>query len=92
LEEFAYGNISPEVQTFRKDSRFMEAMDAACKNEERLLGKLNNDDRDVFNKYMDAQGEVIELTAMRNFICGYKLGVIMTAEAFVTSGELVGKE
>ncbi len=89
LEEFAYGNISPEVQFFKRNSRYGEAMRALSSNEEKLLARLGEDEKILFQKYVDAQGEVNQLTAVGNLIYGYKLGLIMTAEAFVTSGELI---
>lgn len=92
LEEFAYGNVSPEVRFFKRNSRYGEAMEALATNEEKLLGKLNGDEKEIFQKFVDAQGEVNELTAVENLIYGYKLGLLMTAEAFVTSGDLFGGE
>ena len=92
LEEFAYGNVSPEVQFFKRNSRYGEAMEALAINEEKLLGKLNGDEREIFQKFVDAQGEVNELTAVENLIYGFKLGLIMTAEAFITSSDLVAGE
>jgi len=89
LEEFAYGNISPEAQFFTRDSEFGRAMNLVSRNEQKLLDRLGADDKDQFEKYVDAQGEVNRLTAMKNLLYGYKLGVVMTAEAFVTSGELI---
>ena len=35
LEEFAYGNISPNDQSFNKNSKFGEAMRALTANEEK---------------------------------------------------------
>jgi len=93
LEEFAYGNISPEAQFFKRDSEFGKAMELVSRNEQKLLDRLGADDKDLFQKYIDAQGEVNRLTAVKNLIYGYKLGLIMTAEAFVGSGDLiVGEE
>lgn len=92
LEEFAYGNVSPEVRFFKRNSRYGEAMGALATNEEKLLGKLNGDEREIFQKFVDAQGEVNELTAVENLIYGFKLGLIMTAEAFITSSDLVARE
>lgn len=63
LEEFAYGNVSPEVRFFKRNSRYGEAMGALATNEEKLLGKLNGDEREIFQKFVDAQGEVNEITA-----------------------------
>ena len=89
LEEFAYGNISPEVRFFKRNSQYGEAMRVLSGNEEKLLARLNEEEKVLFQEYVDAQGEVNQLTAVSNLIYGYKLGLIMTAEAFVTSEELI---
>jgi len=89
LEEFAYGNISPEAQFFKRDSEFGRAMELVSRNEQKLLDRLGADDKELFQKYIDAQGEVNRLTAVKNLIYGYKLGLIMTAEAFTGMGNLI---
>ena len=89
LEEFFYGNISPEVQFVEKDSEYGEVMRAICRNEEKLLERLNEEEKALLEAYIDAQMEFNRLTAIRGQLYGYKLGVLMTAEAFVTGGELV---
>jgi len=89
LEEFAYGNISPEVQFFKRDSEYGEAMRALSGHEEKLLARLSEDEKILFQKYVDAQAEVNRLTAVSNLIYGYKLGLIMTAEAFVGMDDLI---
>jgi len=89
LEEFAYGNISPETQSFTKHSRFGQAVAAVASNEEKLFAKLNEEDKVLLEKLIDAQSEVNQLTAVKNLVYGYKLGVLMTAEAFVTGGEFI---
>ena len=89
LEEFAYGNISPETQSFKRNSQYGRAMEVLRKNEEQLLAILNDDENSVFQKYIAAQGEINSLTAVKNLVYGYKLGVLMTAEAFITSDELI---
>ena len=89
LEEFAYGNISPEVQYFKRNSEYGQAVRAAARNEEKLLGKLDEEEKELFLKYVDAQGEVNQQTAVKNLVYGYKLGMLMTAEAFFTSHDLL---
>lgn len=89
LTEFAYGNIAPNDQSFSKNSDFGQAMALVSRIEEKLLEKLNPEERELLVKLCDAQSEVNRLTALRNLLYGYKLGLTMTAEAFVTSGELV---
>lgn len=89
LEEFAYGNLSSQIRFFKRGSRCGEAMDALCANEEKLLAELQGDEKALFQKYMDAQGEINRLTAVDNLIYGYKLGLMMTAEAFVGMDDLL---
>lgn len=92
LEEFAYGNISPEIQYFKRDSQYGEVMGAIAKNEEKLLRMLGEEEKNLFQKYADAQGEINQLTAVKNLIYGFKLGLLMTSEAYMTSGELIAGE
>ena len=92
LEEFAYGNIPPKRQRFTPDSMYGQAMRSACANEEKLLNKLGGEDKITFQKYVDAQRELNELTAIRNFTNGYTLGLLMTAEALITGGQLIAGE
>ena len=93
LEEFAYGNVSPEAQYFDKNSRYGKAIELVERIEEKLMNRLDIDDKDLFEKYVDAQAEANQLTAVKNFVYGYKLGMIMTAESFVGIDDLyVGGE
>jgi len=89
LEEFAYGNVSPEPRFFKRNSRYGQAMNAVASNEKKLLAILDGETKTLFQKFADAQGELNQLTAVDNLVYGYKLGVLMTAEAFITSGDLI---
>ena len=88
LEQFAYGNITPEAQFFQRDSEYGRAMEYVERNEEKLLGRLGADDKEIFQAYVDMQGEVNQLTAVKNLIYGFKLGLTMTAEAFAGLDDL----
>lgn len=88
LEEFAYGNVSPEVQSFQTNSKYGRATELVANIEQKLLDRLKEDDKDLFKKYVDAQGETNQLTAVRNLVYGYKLGLIMTAESFIGMDDL----
>jgi len=92
LEEFACGNISPENQPFKRNSKLGRAMDVVCRTEEQLLSKMNGEEKSIFQKHVDAQLEVVHFTAVENLVYGYKLGLLMTAEAFITSHEIFSCE
>lgn len=89
LEEFAYGNLSPEVPSSQQNSEYGEVMRVLSQNEERLLAKLNEEEKHLFENYTGAQGELNRLTAANNLIYGYRLGLTMTAEAFVGMDHLI---
>lgn len=82
LEEFAYGNVLPEAQFFKKDSEYGRALDCVSRSEQKLLERLGAEDRKIFEAYADMQGEVNRLTAVKNLVYGFRLGLTMTAEAF----------
>ena len=75
--------MSPQAQYFDKNSKYGRAIELVAKIEEKLLDRLGAEDRALFEKYVDAQGEANQLTAVKNLIYGYRLGLTMTAEAFV---------
>jgi len=89
LEEFAYGTVTLQPRSFEPSSAYSEALRLVAKNEENLLGKLDGEEKLLLETLIDMQGEVNQLTAVRSLVRGYKLGVLMTAEAFVTGGDLV---
>ena len=84
FEAFVYGNMAPIAQPCKDNPEYRDAMCTCSKNEEKLLEKLNDDEKAIFEKYIKAQGEVVQLTAVHNWAHGYKLGLLITAEAFVT--------
>jgi len=89
LEKFAYSNISLEVQAYSKKSEFGQVLALVGEIEEKLSEQLNTEEKETLKRLLEAQDEVNEFTAEENFLRGYKLGVTMTAEAFVTSRNLI---
>ena len=89
LKEFAYGNISPIAHPVNKDSELGQANALVVRLESKLLAMLNTEEKELLEKLIDAQLEVHQLAAVQHLLYGYRLGLIMTAEAFVTREELV---
>ena len=82
LKQFAYGNI-PKDGSFNRNSKYGRAVASAAALETKLLARLRGEDKALFEKFIEANGKVIFLTATRKFVGGYTLGLTMTAEAFV---------
>ncbi len=77
LEELYYGNINPNEQIFIKDSQYGKAMKIISGNEEKLTGLLEGKGLDLFLDFVNAQSEVNGITAVENFINGFRIGALM---------------
>jgi len=55
LEELYYGNIRPDVKFYGKNSPFVELARLREKNRENLLKSLNEDEKETFEKFNEAQ-------------------------------------
>lgn len=83
LEEFAYGNLTRDAQYFRKDAAYNQAVDYVACNEQKLRERLSADDTALLQIYADMQDELRRLTATQNFVYGFRLGLLLTAESFL---------
>lgn len=89
LEEFAYGNITPEIRYFEKNSKYGRLLELVARNEKQLMERLGSEDKKVLTAYIDTRDEAADIAAVNNFLYGFKLGLTMTAETFLTSGDLI---
>lgn len=89
LEELYYGNIRPDVKFYGKDSPFVELARLREKNADNLLKTLNEDEKEIFEKFKAAQSEIDDITHYQKFAYGFKLGVLLMSEAFISEDELV---
>lgn len=81
LEELYYGNVNPNTQYFNKQSDFGRAMKVLSDKESELLAVLNDTEKEVLQRYINAQLEVNSLTAKTKFLYGFKLGFQIAVEA-----------
>jgi len=89
LEEFFYGTVSPEAPFSKRDSQYDELAGLISRTGAELRERLNEEEQELLERYMDAQMEMNSLVTLKSQIHSYKLGVLMTAEAFLASGELI---
>ena len=59
LEEFWYGNINPVEIPFQRQRQFDKVFKLLTKNEEKLLETLNEQEKELFDKYKACQKNVI---------------------------------
>ena len=80
LEDFYYGNISPGAQQMAPNSELKRAANRVARFENQLTEQLDEAGQTIQAKLIESQQEIDSITAMENFILGFRLGVRMMAE------------
>lgn len=80
LEDFYYGNISPNDQDIAPHSDLKRATDRVTRFENQLTEQLDEAGQAILAKLIESQQEIDSITAMENFILGFRLGMRMMAE------------
>lgn len=80
LEDLYYGNITPNEQQMTPDSELKRAVDRVAKYENQLMERLKETEQDILTKLVRSQHEIDSITALENFILGFRLGVRLMAE------------
>ena len=81
LEDLYYGNITPNEQQMAPDSEMKKAVDRVARFESQLTERLDETGQTILAKLIESQDEVESITALENFILGFRLGVRLMAES-----------
>ena len=80
LEDLYYGNITPGKQQITPDSELRRATDRVTRFESQLTERLDEDGQTILAKLIESRDEVESITALENFILGFRLGIRIMAE------------
>ena len=80
LEDFYYGNIVPCEQQMVHSSELKRETERVTRFEKQLTERLDEAGQAVLEKLIESQQEIDSITAMENFILGFRLGVRIMAE------------
>ncbi len=80
LEDIYYGNISPFQRQMTPDSELKRAVDRVAQYENQLAKQLDEAGQTILTKFVRSQHDINGITALENFILGFRLGVRMIAE------------
>ena len=81
LEDLYYGNITPNAQDMAPHSELKQATDRVTRFEKQLTEQLDETGQAILEKLIEAQQEIDSITALENFILGFRLGVRLMAES-----------
>ena len=80
LEDLYYGNITPGAQQIASSSELKRALDRIVRFESQLTERLDEDGKMILTKLLESQDEAESITALENFILGFRLGAKITME------------
>ena len=80
LEDLYFGNITPNEQKMAPDSELMKAVDRVTRCESQLTERLDEDEQTILTKLIRTQHKINSITALENFILGFRLGARIMAE------------
>jgi len=75
LEELFFGNINPNKKQFIHNSEYAKNMNIISDNGEKLILLLTGKEKDLFLDFVNAQSAVNAITAIENFIIGFRVEV-----------------
>ena len=81
LEDLYYGNITPGTQQMAPNSELKRATDRVTRFEGQLTERLDKDGQEILAKLIESQHEIDSITALENFILGFRLGTRLMAES-----------
>jgi hypothetical protein len=85
LEELWLGNIAPNARKMVRGSEYDNLVRLLCRNEDKLTALLDEKEKEIFQKYQDAQSEMNDISDRETFISGFRLGAQIMLE--VLTGE-----
>ena len=80
LEDLYYGNITPNAQDMTPNSELKRATDRVTRFEKQLTEQLDEAGQTVLAKLVESQHEIDSITALENFILGFRLGAKIVME------------
>ncbi len=89
LENLYFGSITPNERQTRPNSSLQKAMDQSEECEEKLTTRLEEQDKVLLRRLLNAENEICSTMALEQFILGFRLGARIVLEALdEDNGEL----
>ena len=80
IEELWYGNIAPCERDFKKGSIYSELLGYIVKHENDLRRLLNDEGKEIFEKYIECSNEMYGISEREAFVQGFTLGARIIIE------------
>ena len=83
IEDFYYGNIEPQEVNSELTPILKKQLSNLAEKEEQLTARLNGEDKELFQNYVNAYIEFSTTSNADSFITGFRLGAKFTYATFL---------
>ena len=83
IEDFYYGNIEPQEVNSELTPKLKKQLSNLAEKEEQLTARLNGEDKELFQNYVNAYIEFSTTSNADSFITGFRLGAKFTYATFL---------
>ena len=84
IKDLFYGNLHPYSRSFSKNTDYAKAISTLIESEKTLSNELTDPLKSQFSALIDAQNELISITAYESFLDGFLLGAGFIHDTFLT--------
>ena len=81
LENLYFGNITPNNQIVKSGTALKKAMEQSAECEEKLTALLEDREKTLLLRLINAENEIGSTLALENFILGFRLGMRLAIES-----------
>ena len=85
LENLFFGNVDPQARAVKPGSRADKLRIYITDHLPERKNALQDEQRSLLNKILDAQGELDTISELDSFIVGFRLGAAFTYDTFVNT-------
>ena len=82
LEELFYGNVCPNTDCRSNGKEVKELMEYVASHHDNLLKTLNDEQKEIFEKFNDCYNELTDINEREIFAYAFRLGMRIAIEVF----------
>ena len=81
LDKFYNGHLTPADNSCLNNPELLQLMNDAADNEEKLLGLIEGEAKDLFDSYSEAIDQIQEIMDKKRYLDGFRTGMKLAMEA-----------
>jgi len=87
IKELYHGNLGFDSWTYCKDSPFVKAAQKKADNMKALMESFDDSQKELFEGYIDAQGDSEAITRYDTFVEALRFGILIMVEVCTSDGD-----